>query len=246
MSFNLGHDRALDPAPGVVGVAEHELPPMPDDAFATPESRELARVDPRAWFPRPDLPLEIEIGCGKGSFALEHSRAHPDTNLLAIEWAGEFYAYTADRVRRAVRPNVRVLHADAVEFLRWRVPAAIASVIHLYFSDPWPKSRHHKRRVVQDRFLSEAWRVLRDAGELRIVTDHDEYWSWMGAYFDRWTSAAGGTSLVGREGPPFERRAFSPAPWVTEGSLVGTNYERKMCGEDKRPHAVVLVKRAHT
>lgn len=48
---------------------------------------------------RSSLPFEIEVGCGKGSFALEQSRAYPDVNLLAIEWAGEFFAYTADRIR---------------------------------------------------------------------------------------------------------------------------------------------------
>jgi tRNA (guanine-N7-)-methyltransferase len=82
-------------------------------------------------------------------------------NFLGIEWAREFYLYAADRVRRAGLKNVRMLRADATEFLRWRCPGGIVSVIHLYFSDPWPKKKHHKNRVVQDRFLAEVWRVLK-------------------------------------------------------------------------------------
>src|SRR3569832_1923459 len=123
MSFGLGHGRPLDAAPGVVGVSAAELGPLPDDIGTNPES---ARVDPRRWFRDAALPFEIEIGCGKGSFLLQQSRAEPGTNFLGIEWAGEFYAYTADRVRRAGGavggsggggglPNVRVLHADASE-----------------------------------------------------------------------------------------------------------------------------------
>ncbi|USO00310.1 MAG: methyltransferase domain-containing protein [Phycisphaeraceae bacterium] len=187
MSFGLGHGKPLDPAPGVVGVSDDELGPLPDDIVANPES---GRVDPRAWFEEPGRPFELEIGSGKGTFLVQQAELEPGTNFLGIEWAGEFYAYAADRVRRR-RPagklaNVRLLHADAAEFLRWRCPDGVCRVIHLYFSDPWPKARHHKKRVIQHRFLAEAWRVLEPGGELRVVTDHDELWVWDMAHFEQW------------------------------------------------------------
>jgi tRNA (guanine-N7-)-methyltransferase len=241
MSFGLGHGRKLDDAPGVIGLSRQEFPPLPDSILTDPEA---GRIDPRLWFPDPARPLEIEIGCGKGGFILQESAANPGVNYLGIEHAREFYAYTADRLRRHGSTNVRALHADAGEFLQWRCPAATVRVIHLYFSDPWPKRKHHKNRVVQDRFLAESWRVLIPGGELRVVTDHDELWDWNLQHFRRWTNAS--TSPPPLSGlpltqAPFTMRDFTPPSWTEEGETVGTNYERKMC-PDRMPHACVLVK----
>lgn len=246
MSFGLGHDRDLDDAPGRVGISAQELPALPDAITTDPQA---GRLDPRRWFAEPTRPFEIEIGSGKGSFLLQHGAAHAEANILGIEWAREFYLYTADRVRRSGLANVRVLHGDGAEFLRWRVPDGIVRVVHLYFSDPWPKSRHHKRRVVQDGFLAQAWRVLEPGGELRIVTDHEEYWAWMEEHFARWCGGGrdgaterrsdgveNGTALR------FERLAFQPPPGVGEGELVGTNFERKYRKEGREFHSCVLRK----
>lgn len=246
MSFGLGHGRELDDALGVVGVSEVELPPLPDAAMTDPEA---GRVDVGAWFRNPQAPLELEIGSGKGTFLLGQGKASPHVNLLGIEWAREFYLYAADRVRRAGLTNVRLLRTDATEFLRWRVRDGSVGVIHLYFSDPWPKTKHHKNRVIQHRFLFEAWRVLKAGGELRVVTDHDELWAWDQAHFDVWTRGGGLTAAgvltetqrAKLPARPFEAKAFTPPEWVGDGAVVGTNYERKMC-VDRPPHALVLVK----
>ena len=240
---DLSRKGVLDDAPGVVGVTAAELPPMPDEVMVNPLA---GRIDPRRWFADPSRRLELEIGCGKGSFILGEAAANPMINYLGIEWAGEYYAYSADRIRRRGLTNVRMLHADATDFLQWRCPDAILSVIHLYFSDPWPKRKHHKNRVVQDRFLAEAWRCLVPHGELRVVTDHDELWAWNVEHFDRWTNASTPRPAAVPElapVPPFDREEFTPPEWVDSDQVVGTNYERKMCRE-KSPFSAVLRKRA--
>ncbi len=216
-------------APGVISISAVELPPLPDSILTAPAS---GRLDPRRWFAEPSLPFEIEIGCGKGTFILEESKARPGTNFLGIEWEGEYFAYSADRLRRGAVSNARMLHADAVEFLQWRVPDSVAQVIHLYFSDPWPKSKHHKNRVVRDQFLTQAHRVLIPGGELRIVTDHDDYWTWMEEHFARWTTPMGPLR--------FERLEYTPPAAAGAGELAGTNFERKYRREGRPFHAVTL------
>ncbi len=288
MSFGLGRGRPLDTAPGEVGIAAHELPPLPDEVVRNPRA---GWIDPRQWFAHPDRPLEIEIGSGKGTFLIQQAERQPDTNFLGIEWAREFYEYAADRVRRrrtghaddeqgrdaldhagapatpSVLRNVRMLHTDASEFLRWRTPDAIVRVIHLYFSDPWPKSKHHRRRVVQDRFLFEAARVLVPGGELRIVTDHDELWAWDCAFFRGWARdpqrlldsgaattgerdvashradlQASGLVPANEHERPFELRPFVPPDSAGAGELVGSNFERKYLREGRPFHAITLAR----
>lgn len=238
--MSLSRGKPLNTAPGVVAIDASEIPPLPDDILANPTS---GWIDLPSLFPNPGRPLELEIGCGKGTFLLQHAVNRPDINLLGIEWAGEFFAYAADRIRRHNLTNVRLLHTDAVEFLHWRVPDGALATIHLYFSDPWPKARHHKNRVVQDRFLADAWRTLQPRGELRIVTDHDDYWSWMEVRFDRWTSpdrAPGLPAWVAT--PAFARRAFEPLPGAGAGELVGTNFERKYRREGRPFHGAILTR----
>jgi tRNA (guanine-N7-)-methyltransferase len=223
MSFGLARGKTL--LIDGFGIEARELPPFdPADVLAS-------RVDPRTWFTRPDHRLEIEIGSGKGTFLVQQAALVATTNYLGIEHVGEFFRYAADRVRRRDLHNVRLLRADAVEFLRFRCPDGIASVIHLYFSDPWPKSRHHKRRVVQDATLREFHRVLAPGGELRLVTDHDDLWTW---YEDH---AARHTDL-------FDRRPFEAPESAGDGEIVGTNYERKFAKEGRPLHGMVMVRKA--
>ena len=260
MSLGLGHGRPLDPAPGVVLVDGAELPPMPDSVLEDPGS---ARVDPRAWFTHPGRPFEIEIGPGKGAFLIQQGALEAGTNYLGVEWAREFARYAADRVRRrhehdGTHENIRVLHTDATQWLRWRVPHSIARVVHLYFSDPWPKSRHHKKRVIQHATLLDIWRVLTVGGELRVVTDHDDLWAWDEAHFAHWTGAdtpRGAPAipdpeprvaefLASRGAPAFEHGAFDKPGSAGSGELVGTNFERKFREQGRSFHACVLRKNA--
>jgi len=219
MSFGLGHGRTLS-IEGY-GVRREDLPPY------DPHDRRASIVDPRTWFAHPERRLELEIGSGKGTFLIQQAERQPDTNFLGIEWANEFFRYAADRLRRRQVENVRMLHDDATEFMRFRLPEAVCEVIHLYFSDPWPKSRHHKRRVVQDETLAVFHRVLRPDGLVHLVTDHDALWAW---YEDH---AARNASL-------FTRSAFAPPASAGDGEVVGTNFERKYAREGRPFHAMTL------
>lgn len=234
MGSHLGHGRDLDGS-GVL-VTPAELPPLPDAAL---RDRQAGYVDMRAWFSNPDRPLELEIGSGKGTFLLQQAEVERETNFVGVEWEYGYCVYAADRIRRAGLDNVRMVATNGVELLRWRVPDRGLRVIHLYFSDPWPKTRHHKNRVVQDGFLGEAWRTLIPGGELRIVTDHADYWRWMEGHFERW---AGAGVEVAEERRRFDRAEFAPFGNGGEGELVGTNFERKYRRE-RRPFFSTTLRR---
>ena len=150
MSFGLSRGKELDTSG--VGTEQRDLPALPEDIATNPEG---ARLDFRTWFAHPERRFEIEIGSGKGPFLVQQAALEPETNFLGMEWAGEFYRYAADRIRRNNLQNVRMLRADATEIFRHRIPSGAVDVVHLYFSDPWPKKRHHKRRVVQVEFLEQ-------------------------------------------------------------------------------------------
>jgi tRNA (guanine-N7-)-methyltransferase len=264
MSFGLGHGKILDTAPGVVAISDTELPTLPDSIIDDPES---ARLDLRGWFKDPARRFELEIGSGKGAFLIQQAHLEPETNFLGIEWAGEFATYIADRIRRKqesenTHTNVRVLHTDAAQLLKWRCPDETIDVVHLYFSDPWPKKKHHKKRVIQQQTLFDIWRCLKPSGELRVVTDHDDLWAWDLAHFDHWASDPSAVPLEAarpsipaapqairafldaRKTRPFELTDFAAPESAGEGELVGTNFERKFRIEGRSFNAGVLRKNA--
>ncbi len=217
MSFGLSRGREQD-FDGY-GLVRADLPPF-----------EAGVWDPRTLFEHPERPFELEIGSGKGTFLVQQAGLQPETNFLGIEWAGEFFRYAADRIRRHAMPNVRMLHEDATEVVAHRLPDACCRVVHLYFSDPWPKARHHKRRVVQDASMRAFHRVLEPDGELRLVTDHDDLWAWYEEH-------------AARHADLFEREDFERPASAGEGEVVGTNFERKFRREGRPFHAMTLRKR---
>lgn len=180
-------------------------------------------------------PMDLEIGSGKGTFLVQQAPLEPGVDFLGIEWAKAFWRHAADRARRHALPNARLLWHDGTVFVRDYLPDASLRRIHLYFPDPWPKARHHKRRSFQESFLLEMHRVLRDAdapgvGELRVATDHAEYFEWMEQH-------------AAKVADRFERRPFESPDSAGEGELVGTNFERKYRREGRPFQGMILVKR---
>jgi tRNA (guanine-N7-)-methyltransferase len=122
-----------------------------------------------------DHPVELEIGMGKGTFLTDQAKARPETNFFGLEYARWFWRYASDRLRRNNCANARTARAEAGYFFKEFVPDASLAVVHIYFPDPWPKKRHHKRRLIQKPFLEQIERVLKPAGRVQIVTDHHDY-----------------------------------------------------------------------
>lgn len=139
------------------------------------ESTALGRVlDPPAVFGR-TAPLVIEIGSGMGESTTAMAAARPDVNLLAIEVYRPGIAQLLHHLGKAAVDTVRVVRADAVSVLETLVPEASVDEIWLFFPDPWPKNRHHKRRIVTDEFVRLVASRLRPGGLFRMATDIEPY-----------------------------------------------------------------------
>jgi len=176
-----------------------------------------------------DHPVELEIGMGKGTFITEQAKARPDVNFFGIEWARWYWRYASDRLRRNGCGNARTVRAEANYFLAEFVPDASLSVLHVYFPDPWPKKRHHKRRLVQPPFLTHVQRVLAPGGRLQIVTDHQEY-------FEQIETVVRGSALRVID--------YNRPGSAGEGEFVGTNFERKYRRQGRPFYAIAAVKEA--
>src|SRR5437763_1213823 len=168
-------------------------------------------------------PVELEIGMGKGTFLTEQAKARPEVNFFGIEWAKWFWRSASDRLRRNGCMNARTVRAEASFFLTEFVPAGSLAVLHIYFPDPWPKARHHKRRLIQAKFMPLVERVLGPGGRVQIVTDHQEYFEQIEAVVKRSKLQVIDYNRPGSAG---------------EGEFVGTNFERKYRREGRPFYAI--------
>jgi tRNA (guanine-N7-)-methyltransferase len=176
-----------------------------------------------------DHPVEMEIGMGKGTFLTEQAKARPEVNFFGIEWAMWFWKYASDRLRRGgCTANARTVRAEALYFLREFVGDASISVLHVYFPDPWPKKRHHKRRLVTGAFMEQVERILVPGGRLQLVTDHADY-------FEQMREVVGKSAL--------EVVEYNRPGSAGEGEFVGTNFERKYAREGRPFYAIAAVKK---
>jgi tRNA (guanine-N7-)-methyltransferase len=131
-------------------------------------------LDAPAWFGR-QAPLVLEIGCGTGTATAALAKAEPQLNTLAVEVYRPGIAQLLRQVERDHIPNIRVLRGDAVEVLEKMLPASSLAGVRVFFPDPWPKSRHHKRRLLQPAVFALIADRLAPHGVLHVATDHAEY-----------------------------------------------------------------------
>jgi tRNA (guanine-N7-)-methyltransferase len=129
---------------------------------------------PQAVFGR-TAPLVLEIGSGMGETTARIAAQRPDTDFIAVEVHGPGVGGLLKLVDREQLKNVRVIRHDALEVLEKMIPDGALAGIHLFFPDPWPKKRHHKRRLVQPAFAALAARKLAPGGTLHAATDWQDY-----------------------------------------------------------------------
>ncbi|NNE06297.1 MAG: tRNA (guanosine(46)-N7)-methyltransferase TrmB [Xanthomonadales bacterium] len=131
-------------------------------------------IDAEAEFERP-APLVVEIGFGNGEATWRMAAAEPDKNFIGIEVHAPGVGQLMMALEKHQLSNVRVARCDAVSFLHDRLQPNSISEIRIFFPDPWPKKRHHKRRIIQPEFLSLLETRLEPGGFVHIATDWTPY-----------------------------------------------------------------------
>jgi tRNA (guanine-N7-)-methyltransferase len=132
------------------------------------------QLDLEAVFGRA-APTVLEIGFGNGESLVAQAAENQDNNYIGIEVHEPGVGHCLLKATDAGISNLRLLMHDAIDVLAEQIPPASLSRVNLYFPDPWPKKRHHKRRIVQHDFLDLIADRLRDGGTLHIATDWENY-----------------------------------------------------------------------
>ena len=142
----------------------------------------LERLDPAKLFPK-SQPLEVELGSGDASFLVDFARQHRERNFIGVERLLGRMRKLERKGRRAGLTNLRGVRIECGYFLEWLLPPQTAGAIHVYFPDPWPKKKHHKNRLINERFPQLARAALTPGGEIYLRTDDEDYFAQMAGVF---------------------------------------------------------------
>ncbi len=174
VSFTRTDGRALRPRDHRAEEAGRHLLLEPPRGTTSTSVAPGSRFDPSEAFGR-TAPLVVEIGSGVGEALVHAARQQPDVDFLGVEVYRPGMARTLGTLARDGLTNVRLVRADGVDVLEhWVVPGTLAEV-WTYFPDPWPKVKHHKRRLVDDAFALVVARSLAPGGIWRLATDWEPY-----------------------------------------------------------------------
>ena len=152
-------------------------------------------------------PVVLEIGSGMGETTAAIAQAHPEVDFIAVEVHGPGVGSLLNRIESLGLQNLKVIRHDALDVLAKMMPDESLAAIHLFFPDPWPKKRHHKRRLVQPEFASLAARRLAPGGILHAATDWPDYADHIARVLaaEPWLEPAG-AGLMARPATKFEAR----------------------------------------
>ena len=142
------------------------------------------RIIPPDWDAPLDLPavfgyapqrLEVDLGCGKGRFLVARAAAHPATSFLGLDRQTRRLAKVERKAQRAQLGNIRLLYAEAAYTVTHLLPRGSVAAYYIFFPDPWPKRRHHRRRLFDAAFLDALNTTLAPGGCIHLATDHLDY-----------------------------------------------------------------------
>jgi tRNA (guanine-N7-)-methyltransferase len=200
--------------PGQQKLVDELLPRLEIDSGAE-------TLDPRALFDPPKGELWLEIGFGGGEHLAWQAARRPDVGFIGAEIFINGVATLLREVEDKRLENIRIWREDGRALLDALPPACLSRVFILH-PDPWPKARHHKRRIVQAAVLDRLAEVMIPGGELRLATDDPSYQSWMVERLSRH--------------PAFEWLARRPADWrEPPEDWPRTRYEAKAVAEGRTP-----------
>jgi len=147
-----------------------------DNAFILPPATD-APLELGSLLP-PDMPLEVDLGCGAGRFLLARAAANPGVLYIGIDRMPARLRKLGARIPRLGLQNVRLLRAEAAHALEIHLPRGRVQTLYIHFPDPWPKRRHHRRRLfAQPHFPDLLAGLLAPGGTVQIATDHADYFT---------------------------------------------------------------------
>lgn len=177
-----------------------------------------------------EAPRVLEIGFGNGESLVEQAAANPGTDYVGIEVHEPGVGHCLLQARDAGISNLKLVVHDAIEVLSAQIPATSLSRINLYFPDPWPKKRHHKRRIVQPSFLRLCADKLETGGALHIATDWknyaehiDEALAVSGEFACAERREHGGEAPLDRPRTKFERRGLRHGHRIWDWKFIKTD-----------------------
>jgi len=142
----------------------------------------LQRIDLKNLFPKEKL-LEVELGSGDGSFLAEYARRHPDSNFIGVERLMGRLRKLEKKGRRLGLSNLRGVRIESSYFVEYLLPKKSVEAFHIYFPDPWPKRKHRRHRLINERFPELAHQALRPGGRVYLRTDDRDYFEQMVSVF---------------------------------------------------------------
>jgi tRNA (guanine-N7-)-methyltransferase len=143
----------------------------------------VERIDLAKLFPKPQ-PLEVELGCGDSTFLLDYASSNPDRNFIGVERLLGRIKKLDRKGRRAGLTNLRGVRIESSYFLEYLLPPNSTSALHIYFPDPWPKRKHRRHRLINERFPDIAARALLSGGMVYLRTDDTDYFQQMLEVFE--------------------------------------------------------------